>query len=102
MTYGPGFMVFAVGICVLAIFCGMEQREKRKLRSLVFLNLDSAHDGGQFNRHPDEGYLYGLTAPEIAAYMELYCEDCSGYDRNRLLPHVQAWLKANAQKVYPT
>lgn len=99
-----GATCYYLGIAVLATvsYAWLHYRSHAaELRGLVWRNLDSAYEGDQFSR-AEQGPLWGLSAAEVAEDMELYCEDASGYDRNELLPHVQAWLERNAEKVYPS
>lgn len=64
---------------------------RRKVRDIVYRNLDAALEGGQFE--PD-GYLHGISAAMIANDLTLYAEDCSGYLESEVEPHVRAWMKA--------
>lgn len=96
MNYG--YLVAAVGLAVLAGAYVNDLVRASKLRRLVFANLDSAHEGGQFDgdgysNDSGPGYLYGMTAPDVADDMELYCEDAVGYNALELLPHVQRWMQ---------
>jgi len=83
----------SVSLIGIGLGAWFERRERRKLRSTVFGSLDNAWSGGCFNA-AEAGYLHEMTAREIAADMELYCEDVSGYDQNELLPYVEQWLYA--------
>jgi hypothetical protein len=89
-----GATCYYFGFAILAstLFFWLCYRTRaRELRRLMWRNLDSAYEGGQFSR-AEQGPLWGLPALDIAADMELYCEDLSGYDRNELMPHVYAWM----------
>lgn len=64
----------------------------RRIRRAVFANLDSAAEDGQFE--PD-GYLHGYTSFDVAADLEVYAEDCSGYTAEQMFPHVRAWMRGS-------
>jgi hypothetical protein len=92
-------MIYAIGWAALLVAPGalawafVYAAKRNDVRALVFSNLDSAYEGGQFE--PD-GYLFGVTADDLANDLTLYAEDCSGMLESELLPHVRAWMRARA------
>jgi len=95
MNYG--FLVAGLGAAVLVAVWLVEVVQDRRLRRLVWQNLDSAHEGGQFD--PDgysndsgPGHLCGMTTFDVCADMALECEDVAGYSEEQLFPHVHAWM----------
>jgi hypothetical protein len=93
---GATFYYLGVAVLACALFAWLNARmtKARVLRRLVWQNLDSAHEGRQFdNDGVHAGYLYGMGAAEVANDMSIYCEDLAGvYDEEELFPHVQAWM----------
>lgn len=67
-------------------------RRCRKRCFIVVNNLDSALAGGHFRR---DGWLYNVTALDIALDLKLYAEDCEDCKPADLLPYVREWLRLN-------
>jgi hypothetical protein len=63
-------------------------------KEIVFSNLDSAKEGGQFE--PGE-YLDGATAEDIAHDLVLYAEDCEQFESKDLVQYVMEWLRDRNQ-----
>ena len=78
--------------CVVLCLAGwlLEQwANRRRLRSVVYSNLNSAYESGHFEQ---DGYLHGLCALELAHDLTHYAEDCYDLQPRKLLPYVRAWL----------
>jgi hypothetical protein len=60
-----------------------------QLRQIVFGNLQSAAEGGQFE---NDGSLFGATAEEIADDLVALAADCEAYQAADLLPYVREWI----------
>lgn len=74
---------------IVVVLLNDHERERREhLRKIVWGNLDSALEGGQF---AEDGALRWLTIAELANDLTIYAEDCSGYLESELVPHVQSW-----------
>lgn len=56
---------------------------------VIFGNLDSALEGGQFEKG---GYLERATPAEIADDMKAYAEDCEQFENNELETSIKDWL----------
>lgn len=66
-------------------------RKYRRIRRMVFDNLDSARDNGYFA--PGE-YLFAMSTEEIAHDLSCFAQDCEGMKPATLKPHVIAWERA--------
>jgi hypothetical protein len=65
------------------------------IRSLVFSNLNSAKEGGYFERGE---YLEGATPEEVADDMVALASDLERYLASDILPYVKEWLKENIKQ----
>jgi hypothetical protein len=62
------------------------------IRKLVFSNLESAKEGGYFERGE---YLDNATPEEVADDMVALASDLERYLAEDILPYVREWLKEN-------
>lgn len=75
--------------CIAIVLSGLyDWRTWKRLRRVVFSNLDSAYDNGYFK--PGE-YLFAMSAWELADDMVLNAADCEGMKPAKLVPHIHAW-----------
>lgn len=87
------------GGIMLATFGGIawlahRDRQKR-VRSLVFTNLDAAKENGYF----DVGeQLHNLCAEDVAEDMLVYAADVEDYEARQLVPYVREWLMKDLRK----
>jgi hypothetical protein len=66
------------------------------IRKIVYSNLDSAKEGGYFERNE---YLDGATPEEVADDMVALAEDLERYLAADILPYVKEWLETNIKGV---
>jgi hypothetical protein len=62
------------------------------IRKLVYSNLESAKEGGYFERGE---YLDNATPEEVADDMVALASDLERYLASDILPYVTEWLKEN-------
>lgn len=76
--------------CIVSI--ALEAWSRRNtLRASVFVNLDHAYAGGQFD--PLDGYLHGMTPDDIAYDLTCYAADLEHRKHSELRPYVLQWMQ---------
>lgn len=82
-------ILIVTALNVLFVIWGTLKRRKL-IRNLVFDDLDSAWDGGQF----DPGNALQGETPEGVAYdMTCYATGCEDLTYHEMLPYVRKWMR---------
>lgn len=74
--------------CLIASAVQVERA--RRVREIVFFNLDSARENGAFESGEQ---LDDADAEEIAADMSAYAADCESYEAAELIPYIKEWME---------